>query len=82
MVETQTAAMAATSSVPTIFDDVDPSMTIAREEIFGPVLSVMRADSLDEAIEDYRPGAIRQHGLDIHVERQGCQGVQFACQSG
>ncbi len=36
---------------PTIFDDVDPSMTIAREEIFGPVLSVMRADSLDEAIE-------------------------------
>ena len=36
---------------PTIFDDVDSSMAIAREEIFGPVLSVMRADSLDEAIE-------------------------------
>ena len=36
---------------PTIFDDVEPSMTIAQEEIFGPVLSVMRADSLDEAIE-------------------------------
>ncbi|MCY4109382.1 MAG: CoA-acylating methylmalonate-semialdehyde dehydrogenase [Chloroflexi bacterium] len=36
---------------PTVFDDVDPSMAIAREEIFGPVLSVMRADSLDEAIE-------------------------------
>ena len=36
---------------PTIFDDVEPSMTMAREEIFGPVLSVMRADSLDEAIE-------------------------------
>jgi malonate-semialdehyde dehydrogenase (acetylating)/methylmalonate-semialdehyde dehydrogenase len=35
---------------PTIFDDVRPEMTIAREEIFGPVLSVMRAKDLDEAI--------------------------------
>jgi malonate-semialdehyde dehydrogenase (acetylating)/methylmalonate-semialdehyde dehydrogenase len=35
---------------PTIFDYVTPDMTIAREEIFGPVLSVMRVDSLDEAI--------------------------------
>ena len=35
---------------PTIFDHVDPSMTIAREEIFGPVLSVIRVDSLDDAI--------------------------------
>jgi malonate-semialdehyde dehydrogenase (acetylating)/methylmalonate-semialdehyde dehydrogenase len=36
---------------PTIFDDVKPGMTIAREEIFGPVLSVIRVESLDEAIE-------------------------------
>jgi malonate-semialdehyde dehydrogenase (acetylating)/methylmalonate-semialdehyde dehydrogenase len=35
---------------PTIFDNVRPGMTIAREEIFGPVLSVIRADTLDEAI--------------------------------
>ena len=35
---------------PTIFDDVRPEMTIAREEIFGPVLSVIRAKDLDEAI--------------------------------
>lgn len=35
---------------PTIFDKVKPSMTIAREEIFGPVLSVIRAKDLDEAI--------------------------------
>ncbi|MGH9720434.1 MAG: CoA-acylating methylmalonate-semialdehyde dehydrogenase [Bryobacteraceae bacterium] len=35
---------------PTIFDRVDPSMTIAREEIFGPVLSVVRVNSLDDAI--------------------------------
>jgi len=36
---------------PTIFDHVTPQMTIAREEIFGPVLSVMRVKTLDEAIE-------------------------------
>jgi aldehyde dehydrogenase (NAD+) len=34
----------------TIFADVAPSMRIAREEIFGPVVSVMRCSSLDEAI--------------------------------
>jgi malonate-semialdehyde dehydrogenase (acetylating)/methylmalonate-semialdehyde dehydrogenase len=36
---------------PTIFDHVTPEMTVAREEIFGPVLSVMRVATLDEAIE-------------------------------
>lgn len=35
---------------PTIFDDVKPSMRIAREEIFGPVLAVIPFDSEDEAI--------------------------------
>ena len=35
---------------PTIFVDVDPSMRIAQEEIFGPVVSVIRCRSLDEAI--------------------------------
>ena len=35
---------------PTIFADVTPSMTIAQEEIFGPVLSVLTYDSEDEAI--------------------------------
>ncbi len=35
---------------PTIFDRVKPTMRIAREEIFGPVLSVIRADGLDEAV--------------------------------
>ncbi len=35
---------------PTIFDNVTPQMTIAREEIFGPVLSVIRVKTLDDAI--------------------------------
>lgn len=36
---------------PTIFTDVDPKMRIAREEIFGPVISVIPFDTFDRAIE-------------------------------
>jgi len=36
---------------PTIFDHVSPSMRIAQEEIFGPVLSVIEVKSFEEAIE-------------------------------
>ncbi len=35
---------------PTLFDRVTPEMSIYREEIFGPVLCVVRADSLTDAI--------------------------------
>jgi malonate-semialdehyde dehydrogenase (acetylating) / methylmalonate-semialdehyde dehydrogenase len=36
---------------PTILDEVRPEMAVAREEIFGPVLNVIRADDLERAIE-------------------------------
>lgn len=36
---------------PTLFADVTPDMRIAREEIFGPVLSAIEVDSLEQAIE-------------------------------
>jgi len=36
---------------PTVFGDVTPQMRIAREEIFGPVLSIMSYDTEEEAIE-------------------------------
>lgn len=36
---------------PTIFTDVTPDMRIANEEIFGPVVGLMRASDLDDAIE-------------------------------
>ncbi len=36
---------------PTVFAGVTPEMTIAREEIFGPVAGVLRAADLDEAID-------------------------------
>src|SRR5438067_7976596 len=36
---------------PSIFTDVKPNMRIAREEIFGPVLSVLKVRDLDEALD-------------------------------
>ncbi len=35
---------------PTVFDEVSPDMTIAREEIFGPVLSVISFRRVEEAV--------------------------------
>jgi aldehyde dehydrogenase (NAD+) len=36
---------------PTVFSEVTPTMTIAQEEIFGPVLSIIPYDTEDEAVE-------------------------------
>ncbi|NMM84509.1 aldehyde dehydrogenase [Rhodococcus sp. SRB_17] len=73
---------------PTIFADVDNSMTIAREEIFGPVLSVIPYDSEDEAIKiandsDYGlAGSVWtadiEHGLEIAAQiRTGTYGINW-----
>jgi malonate-semialdehyde dehydrogenase (acetylating)/methylmalonate-semialdehyde dehydrogenase len=35
---------------PTVIDFVTPDMSVAREEIFGPVISIMRANTVDEAL--------------------------------
>src|SRR5207244_3205391 len=37
---------------PTLFDHVTPGMKLCQDEIFGPVLSIVRAGSLEEAIEN------------------------------
>ena len=49
---------------PTVFDNVSDDMTIAREEIFGPVLSVMTFSGADEAI---RRGNNSDYGLAAAV---------------
>ncbi|HEY3288526.1 MAG TPA: aldehyde dehydrogenase family protein [Anaerolineae bacterium] len=36
---------------PTVFDGVEPGMRIAQEEIFGPVISLIHAKNVDDAIE-------------------------------
>ena len=49
---------------PTIFADVTPNMTIAKEEIFGPVLSIMPYDTVDQAVEI---GNDTEYGLAAYV---------------
>ncbi|WP_230471180.1 CoA-acylating methylmalonate-semialdehyde dehydrogenase [Hymenobacter jejuensis] len=36
---------------PTVIDHVTPDMAIAKEEVFGPVLAIIRAENLDEALD-------------------------------
>jgi malonate-semialdehyde dehydrogenase (acetylating)/methylmalonate-semialdehyde dehydrogenase len=52
---------------PTVFTDVKPGMEIHKTEIFGPVVSIMKADTLDEAI-----GMINDHsygnGASIYTQ--------------
>lgn len=50
---------------PTIFSDVDPKMQIAQQEIFGPVLSIISYDTLEEAIEIANDTV---YGLGAHVQ--------------
>jgi acyl-CoA reductase-like NAD-dependent aldehyde dehydrogenase len=52
---------------PTVFADVAPSMRIAQEEIFGPVVSVIPCKSFDEAIEI---GNGVQYGLSASIYTQ------------
>ena len=52
---------------PTVFADVAPSMRIAQEEIFGPVVSVMPCKSFDEAVAI---GNGVQYGLSASIYTQ------------
>ena len=55
---------------PTILDDVTPDMPIAQEEVFGPVLTVVHAETLDDAIAIINRSALRQRDVDLHGERR------------
>jgi len=50
---------------PTVFSDVEPTMTIANEEIFGPVLSILPFDTEEEAVEIANDTA---YGLTNYVQ--------------
>jgi aldehyde dehydrogenase (NAD+) len=52
---------------PTVFGDVSPKMRIAREEIFGPVVSVIPCRSLEQAIEI---GNDVEYGLSASIYTQ------------
>ncbi|NOJ45359.1 aldehyde dehydrogenase family protein [Bradyrhizobium archetypum] len=58
---------------PTIFSNVRRDMRIAQEEIFGPVLSIIPYDSVDEAIEIANDTV---YGLGAHVQGTGMETVR------
>jgi aldehyde dehydrogenase (NAD+) len=61
---------------PTIFADVDNKMRIAREEIFGPVLSVIPYSDLDEAVRSANDSDFGLAG--IVVTNQPAKGMEIA----
>jgi aldehyde dehydrogenase (NAD+) len=67
---------------PTIFSDVTPDMMIAREEIFGPVLSIIPYDSVEEAI---RIANDTPYGLSGYVwgpDQESCNMVAAQLRTG
>ena len=63
---------------PTVFTDVDNSMTIAQEEIFGPVMSVITYSDLDEAI---RIANDTVYGLAGYVVGKDKEKLQYVARS-
>ena len=55
---------------PTILSDVPMGSEIARTEIFGPVLSLMHVNTIDEAIQLVNSGHVWQSGEPVHNQRQ------------
>ena len=58
---------------PTVFSDVTNDMTIAREEIFGPVLSIIPYDTEDEAVDIANDSALRAGRRRLGRERRGAR---------
>jgi len=67
---------------PTVFVNVKNDMTIAREEIFGPVLSVIAYDSEDEAISMANDSRYGLHAAVIGTDVRHARGVASQLRAG
>ena len=67
---------------PTVFVNVKNDMTIAREEIFGPVLSVIAYDSVDEAIRIANDSKYGLHAAVIGTDLQRARHVASQIRAG
>ncbi|MGE3274514.1 MAG: CoA-acylating methylmalonate-semialdehyde dehydrogenase [Vicinamibacterales bacterium] len=66
----------------TIFDRVTPSMRIAREEIFGPVLSVVRVGSLEEALAVVNGSEMGNAGVIFTRDGGAARTFTLGCEAG
>jgi len=62
---------------PTVFGHVTPQMTIAREEIFGPVLSILSYETVDQAIAIANDS---EYGLAAYVQGDPSEATAVAKQ--
>ena len=53
-----------------LFDEVKPDMRIYKEEIFGPVLSVVRAKTYEESLQARQRPRVRQRRCHLHPRRR------------
>jgi len=67
---------------PTIFEDVSPDMKIGSEEIFGPVMSIMRVKDLDEAIEVSNANAFGNGNSIFTTDGKSAREFQYGVTSG
>ncbi len=65
---------------PTILQNVKPNMEICQEEVFGPVMNVLRAADLDEAINLCNASALWQWQRHFHHKRKSGTGISVQSQ--
>ena len=61
---------------PTILDGVTSEMTVAKDEIFGPVLSIMHLPDFNSAVDAHQQEPLRQRRQPVHRQRQTRPRVQ------
>lgn len=66
----------------TVFGDVTPAMRIAREEVFGPVLSIMSYDTEDEAVEIANNTPFGLAGFVQSTNRERARGIANRIRAG
>jgi acyl-CoA reductase-like NAD-dependent aldehyde dehydrogenase len=67
---------------PTVFSDVDANMTIAQEEIFGPVVSFIEYDDIDDAVRKANSTIYGLHGAVYTQDAERGYAVARRVQSG
>jgi aldehyde dehydrogenase (NAD+) len=67
---------------PTVFDQVTPEMTIAQEEIFGPVVSIIEYDDVDDAVRIANGTIYGLHGAVFSASNENALAVARRIRSG
>ena len=66
----------------TLLDHVTPDMDVYRDEIFGPVLCVVRAETYDEALDADQREPVRQRRRHLHPRRRRRAAVRAGVEVG